>query len=679
QQLRWFRTSLLGRMYGWTQPWPVVGPWRAITCYQKPPVFLRDKYLCPHYHNHKGWVSARLVIEAASAPHNALLHVGEHQLALDFTALEPGQFCAQINAEVGTTPLWWPHTHGAPTRLPSRLSLEVADTEYSFNLGALGFKALELTRDAKRLEFKLNGQTIFARGATWTTDNIQSLSTTQSDLRQQLLIARDAGVNMLRINGTMVYETETFFNLCDELGILVWQDFMFANMDYPTQDPDFATLIEREVRHHITHNAAHCCVAAYCGSNEIQMQAAMVGLPKNAYANEFFDQTLPQHIAKLHPNIPYFVSSPCDGDLPFLPHIGTSHYYGVGAYRQPLVDAETAQVKFATECLAFSNVPEASNLERLFEGKLPYTHSPLWKQFVPRMAATGYDFEDVRDYYLKELYGVDATPLRAYDTPRYLEYSRVVTAEVIAHTLALWRSSFTPCQGALMFFWRDFYLGAGWGLIDSLGRPKSTYYTWKRASQPCAVFLINRGLNGLMVEIINETAQDHTWQLEIHGYSELDVETISASHTVQLAARSQTTLLADTVIGYFTDLPHSFKFGPIQHRVIHARLLDDNKNVISEDFYFPKREFLPRSAHKNIAIHTEKLGPCEYSIQIQSATLLQWVKLDVPNVDLSNNYFHLAPNTPTYITARSHSPLEPQQLKGYLEAINLQDAVRIRC
>lgn len=680
QQLRWFRTSLLGRMYGWTQPWPMVGPWRDITGYQKSAVFLRQKYLCTDLKDNNGRVTGHLLIESAHAVENAFLIIGESQFALVFNQVDIDQYAAEINICINDAPLWWPHTHGTPTLFDAALILDASDRNYKFELGAIGFKHLALTRDAKKLEFIINGQSIFARGATWTTDNIVSLSTSEQSLRQQLIIARDAGVNMLRINGTMVYETDTFFNLCDELGILVWQDFMFANMDYPTQDPDFSALVCNEVQHHIIRNAAHCCMTAYCGSNEIQMQAAMVGLPASAYANEFFDQQLPEFIASLHPSIPYFVSSPCDGELPFLPQTGTSHYYGIGAFRQPLVDAEVSQVKFATECLAFSNVPENKNLELLFDGKMPYTHSPIWKQSVPRMAATGYDFEDVRDYYLKELYGIDAMTLRAFDTSRYLNYSRIVMAEVIAQTLALWRSSFTLCRGALMFFWRDFYLGAGWGLIDSLGIPKSTYYAWKRACQPIAVFLINRGLNGVAAEIINETAQNYSFTVKLQGYTELDAQSIAVTQTLEVAARSQQTIMVDTLIGYFTDLPHSFRFGPIQHKVIHIQLIDsETGTTLSEDFFFPKREFLPQHAHKGLEIQTQKLSEGSYTIHIQSPSFLQWVKLDLPNFQLSNNYFHLAPNTPVSILANALNNSESHELKGYLEAINLQEAVRIRC
>jgi hypothetical protein len=89
-------------------------------------------------------------------------------------------------------------------------------------------------------------------------------------------LARDAGMNMLRIGGTMIYESDAFYRLCDELGILVWQDFMFANMDYPVEDAAFAENITMEAKQQLDRLAQHPCVGVYCGNSEIEQQAAML-------------------------------------------------------------------------------------------------------------------------------------------------------------------------------------------------------------------------------------------------------------------------------------------------------------------------------------------------------------------------------------------------------------------
>jgi len=690
QQLRWFRTSLLGRMPSWTPPWPIVGPWKAIRCYEKgcekSDVFLREKNIVTGIDtdNKTGWIHARFSVESTQSTLlqalQATLLIGKQAIPVLFQYQPSGCWHAEIKTSLNDVDLWWPHTHGEPALIEASLQIVINEAITHFSLGKLGFKSVRICRDDGRVAFVINGQDIFCRGACWTPQDMLGMSLSPEKLRQDLTLARDAGLNMLRIGGTMVYESDEFYRLCDELGILVWQDFMFANMDYPTQDPDFAELLNTEVQYQLRRLSAYTCIAAYCGGSEIHQQAAMMGVSPDVYANVFFDQELPTQCANLHPGIPYFVSSPCEGALPFVPDTGITHYYGVGAYRRPLADAELAQVKFTTECLGFSHVPEANVIEKMFAGKNPVTHSPIWKQGVPRDAGSGYDFEDVRDFYLTELYGIDPVALRASDTSRYLDASRAVTTEVLSQTLALFRSNFSTCQGALVWFWRDLRLGAGWGIVDSLGQPKAAYYGWKRASQPCALFLLDRGLNGLAVELINETAETLDVRLELRGFNAHDAETFVHSHEVSVASRNQQTLMVNDLLGYFADLTHSYKFGPSQHRLVHGRLYDVNTNaLISEDFYVPHRELLAPHRYNTVDINVAETAAGEYTISLTSPVFLQWVKLDLPGFLLSNNYFHLAPHTPTSIHVRSVNSSQPLPLKGYLEAMNLQEALRIKC
>lgn len=681
QQLRWYRTSLLGRMPGWTQPYPVIGLWDSVNCYAKSEIFLRDRCISAGVKDNSAWLTASFVLETDSQISGAILKVGEAEISLEIfqedSVLQPQRWCAKVSSIIADVTPWWPHTHGSPSLM--ELSLLV-DQKFSFSLGKVGFKSVALNQEQGKLAFIINGQEIFCRGACWTPLDAINLTNNADQLRNSLILARDAGVNMLRINGTMNYESDNFYNLCDELGILIWQDFMFANMDYPTQEPDFLALIESEVEYQLHRLSSHPCIAAYCGGNEVYMQAAMLGVPTSTYLNNFFDKTIPELCSQLHPGTVYFPSSPCGGDLPFLPNVGTSHYYGVSAYRQPLADAELSQVKFATECLAFSNIPESNTLEKIFQGKQPYMHSPLWREAVPRMASTGWDFEDVRDFYLTELYGINPIELRAYDTPRYLDYSKVITGEIMAQTIGLWRSAFTPTSGALMWFWRDLFLGAGWGIVDSLGQPKAAYYSWKRACQPRAIFLIDRGMNGLVVEIINELPEVLDARLEITGFNAQDAQTFSVTEIINLSERIQQTFNLDSLLGYFTDIPHSYRFGPIQHRLVHARLIDvKTETLLSEDFYFPRREFLQPQRHQGINISVSETEQGKFILTLLSPTFLQWVKLDIPNFQLSNNYFHLAPNSHFSVTAQAENDSTSIPLKGYLEALNLHDAVRIKC
>ena len=140
---------------------------------------------------------------------------------------------------------WWPHTHGEPVLHDVVLRLIGAAGEVEVDAGRVGFRQLAAGAgfsqevEVDGLDLHVNGVRVFARGAVWTPDDSIGLAPDRERLRAALERARDAGMNMLRIPGTSAYESADFHDLCDELGMLVWQDFMFANLDYPIADEGF--------------------------------------------------------------------------------------------------------------------------------------------------------------------------------------------------------------------------------------------------------------------------------------------------------------------------------------------------------------------------------------------------------------------------------------------------------
>ena len=140
--------------------------------------------------------------------------------------------------------LWWPHTHGEPVL--HELSV-VRDGETIARRG-IGFRALGWADDIPDdgLDLHVNGIPVWVRGAVWTPADLVSMAPGEPQLRALLQRVRDAGMNMVRVVGTGAYESPTFFDLCDELGILVWQDLMFGNLDYPVSDPEFREVVRHE-------------------------------------------------------------------------------------------------------------------------------------------------------------------------------------------------------------------------------------------------------------------------------------------------------------------------------------------------------------------------------------------------------------------------------------------------
>ena len=661
QQLRFVRTTLLGHMPGWSPPVPAVGPWRAIRL-ECAPVLISEVQRTATLDGDDGLVHFRAKVEASTAIKAARLRIGAHETTLH---TEHGTLHGELR--VPTAQRWWPHTDGEPHRYDCTLVVETDADTHEFALAPVGFRTLEV-RTEPGFGLVINGEPIHCRGACWTVSDIFSLSGDEASLRHDLTLARDAGMNMLRLTGTMVYENDTFYHLCDALGILVWQDFMFANMDYPVEDPAFAENIATEAIQQLDRLALHPCVAVYCGNSEIEQQAAMLGLSRELWRNAWFGETLPALCAQHHPGTAYVPSSPSGGVMPFHPSSGIAHYYGIGAYLRSLRELRQADVKFTTECVAFAQVPEPETIDAFMGGLVPVTHHPRWKARVPRDTGSGWDFEDVRDHYLAELFHVDPAKLHSFDMPRYLELSRVVSGEMMARAMHEWRSTHSRNAGALVYFLKDLWPATGWGIVDSFGLPKAAYYQLKRTWQTRQLTLTDEGLDGLHLHLINETREPIEGTLEVLLLREPNV--IIAKHEVAITVdgRSKAMRSAEEIIGHFSDVNYAYRFGPAMHHVVVATWFNAQREVLSEAFHLtrqrdPEPHTVPWHAEG------EALVDGRYRVSLRSDAFLHHVRCSAKGFLPDDNYFHLVPSrTKTVIFSPIGGHSGP--LRASIEALN---------
>lgn len=664
QGMRLVRSTLLGRMPGWCPEVQAVGPYRPVR-------LLRPQAGIPQDVRIRAEVapdgSARLDVsfraDAMAGPVD--LHCAGASVAMVRTA--DGLWRAQLS--IADVELWWPHTHGRPAlhAVEIRIGAEI------HHLGRTGFRSVHVDRGADGNDFVLqvNGVPVFCRGAVWTTADIVDLPGARERYQPLLRLAAEAGMNMLRIGGTMTYETKAFFDLCDELGILVWQDFMLANFDYPAQDPEFAGQVQAEAEQFLQRLSAAPSLAVLCGGSEVFQQAAMLGLPSAAWTGPLTDSLLPAAVEALRPDVPFVANSPSHGAMPFAPNAGVTHYYGVGAYCRPLEDARRADVRFAAESLAFANVPEQQTLD----GHLPVSpvHDPRWKARVPRDRGASWDFEDVRDHYLGLLYDCDPARLRREDPARYLDLSRAVSGEVMEAAFAEWRRPQSSCNGALVWTLKDLLPGAGWGVIDATGLPKPVWHALRRAFRPIQVLLSDEGTNGLDLHVINETDAARDLVVELACLRDGHLPVVSGRRRLALAPRDAVTLAATHLFGAFFDTTYAFRFGPPSHDVTVATLFDPATSaVVARAFHFPQgRAKALNAASANAVLEDDGHG--NWMLCVSADRLLQSVHIDCPGFLPSDNWFHLAPGVTRDI--RLAAVAGGERPGGQLAALNLSSPV----
>lgn len=628
QQLRWFRTSLLGRMPGWSPPVPVVGPWRAVRL-DTEPISAAELMLRTDLEDRTGVVRLHSRINSLQPVDSATLRVGDDEASATIHA-EPDGWRLAAALRVPDAPLWWPHTHGPQPLLDCFLTVRAGRSERTLSCGRLGFRHVELTAPAEPFAIRLNGVPVYCRGACWTVGDLLAPGAAGAAVDKALDLARAAGINMLRVVGTMVYESERFYQRCDELGILVWQDFMFANMDYPADDPAFAATCAAEAHYQLGRLAGHPSVTVYCGNSEVEQQAAMVGVPRELWRNRWFAEGLPALCARHHPGTVYVPSSPSGGVMPFHVGTGVAHYYGVGAYQRAPAELRQADVKFAAECLGFANLPEPQTISAITGTAAPVPHHPCWKRRVPRDVGAGWDFEDVRDYYLQWLFDVDPAQLRSFDLPRYLELSRVVGGEMMAQVFAEWRSGYSRNNGGLVWFFKDLWPAPGWGILDSRGLPKAPYYYLRRSWQSRQITLTDEGLDGFHVHIVNETAEPLAGHVELLLLREPATTVVRREVPCRLPPRARQTMLADELLGGFFDVGYAYRFGARAHDVVVATLWDEQRRVVSEAVRFLQRREPVRLPSVTVRAEAALLGAGHYEVNLQSDCFLHAVRFDVP-------------------------------------------------
>jgi beta-mannosidase len=450
------------------------------------------------------------------------------------------------------------------------------------------------------LSLVVDGRPVFVRGATWTPLDPVSLQNDPAALRVVLRRLQAGGLNLLRLPGVGAYEDEVFYDACDELGMLIWQDLAIARLEPPADDPDWRALLDLEVSQLRERIARHRCVVVVCGGDEVEQSAAMAGVTETPV----LDALLADLRGLDWGGAVWVDNSPTGGVRPFSARPGTTHWFGVGGYRRPLVAATLADVGFASECLAFSIPPE---------GGVP-------PGGVPQDNGTDWDFADVTDHYVRSLFDREPTE----------DLRRAAVVEAMTAVLSAWRSPRHACAGAVILSARDVVPGSGWGLLDAAGRPKAPLLALPDVLAPTALLVEDRGLDGVLIHVVSDAPVAGELQVTVFdldgnpcGDGSCRVEDGSSWDVEQL-------------LDGFVDVNHAHRFGAPRYDVLHARLVAGGLLVAQAT------HLLRGPRRPTVDVGLRAVGrPGE--VEITTTLAAQRVALDVPGFVPQVGWFHLAP------------------------------------
>jgi beta-mannosidase len=320
-------------------------------------------------------------------------------------------------------------------------------------------------------------------------------------------------------------------------------------------------------------------------------------------------------------------------------------------------------------------VPRNAALEALLgELEAPF-HHPRWKERVPRDRGAGWDFEDVRDHYLEQLYGAEARQLRATDPERYLSWSRAVVVDVMESTLTELRRAGSPCGGALIWWLKDLWQGAGFGVLDADGAPKSAYYGLKRAFAPLSLGFSDEGMNGPALQIVHDGADALEALLTVTLYRAGELPLQRAQRTLQIVPRSAQALRVDALFERFVDVGYVYRFGPVSHDLIVAELKSQDGSLLARACHLPVSTRVQLDDLGLGGALESRAGGLGLRLWTRRFARRVEIQIDSSQVLPEDDFFHLPPGAEHWVALRSlrGEPLQPADAKSLrlsLRALN---------
>jgi beta-mannosidase len=548
--------------------------------------------------------------------------------------------------------LWWSHDLGDPALHDLSLTLLADGVQVDRIDDRVGLRTITLDRSpdpegGHRFGFVLNGVPIFARGAAWLPASMLVGSVSPERHHELVELARDGGMNMLRIWGGGVYEQDAFYSACDELGVMIWHDFMFACTDYPSENPELAAEVAEEATYQVRRLRNRASMALWAGNNEVQLihGFAYQNYEPGDWGWSFFYDLLPRTVAELDGAVPYWPGSPwgeapeegfmaangvLDGDrhawevwhgLDF--GAGGGDFASIGEarhYRRYALD----HGKFISE-FGIHAAPERSTLERWIDPTKLGVHSHTFDVHNKDNP------KDKGDAILEIITGLPTS----LDT--YVDFTMVSQAEGLKFGIEHYRRRQPSNNGTLIWQFNDVWPGFTWSVVDYDGVPKASYYYAKRAFSPVLASFTRDG-NQLELWLSNSTATS----VDVRALVTLGSVDDALGEHIEVRA---TVSPRHSVMAWST----SGEFGADQVAWVESPdgLFPANRLFFAEIKDIP---FLPATLDVNV-IETG-VGTATIDITADRYAYFVHAPTPTPGVRFSDNYLDLRPGEPREIQVR---------------------------
>lgn len=566
---------------------------------------------------------------------------------------------------------WWPNGLGdqplyeIKVNLYNSTSSELLDSSTK----QIGLRTLRLDRHPDKwgesFQFTVNGQPFFAKGANWIpADAIQARMTPE---RYHRLIADAAAVNinMLRIWGGGIYEDKALYDICDELGICVWQDFMFACSTYPTFNREFLSTVENEARDQVRRLRHHPCLALWCGNNELEQ--GLIGnrgwdhgqMPWSEYS-KLFDQLLPNIVKELNPETDYWPSSPHSptGDRTdhSNPACGNAHLWEVWHGRKPFEWYRTCEHRFNSE-FGFQSFPQP----RTVDNYIGPEDRNITSRIMEHHQRSGIGNTVIIQYMLDWF----RLPTSFENT---LWLSQILQGMAIKYACEHWRRSMPRGMGTLYWQLNDTWPTASWSSIDYYGRWKALHYMTRHFFAPLMISGLENTEKGTVeIHITNDLKEEQCgkayWSVtDAHG------ERLTSGE-LEAKVTSGTNSLIKTLDLHEQLADH----GPCD-LLVWLEWRREDQTISRNLVLFSRPKHLELCFTPRIETEVRQKNDTQFTITIQSLkpALWSWLELIGEEARYSDNFIHLpGQNKLREIELQTSRPMTRMEVESKLKTHSL--------
>lgn len=574
---------------------------------------------------------------------------------------------AEFNFNINNPELWWTYELSQKEEQPLYTvitELHSNDEILEENKKKIGLRTVELDRSedewGSNFRFILNGVPIFGKGGDYIPPDSLITRFSEEDKLRLLRQCLNANMNMIRVWGGGYYESDEFYENCDKLGLLIWQDFMFACAPYPFYDEKFYNNVKIEIAQNVARLRHHASLALWCGNNEIEaMSAGWAAYRKLVkWTKIFFYDRLPGLVIAEDGDTPFINGSPCGtGYMKNLenPNHGDGHHWQVWHGLQPLTFYRKLKTRFCSE-FGLESMPSQFAVDYFAK---PEEQALTSKVFLAHQKSPSGNQKML--FYIASRYRL---PNEFKDT---LYLSQMIQSEGVRDAVEHWRRNKGRCNGALYWQLNDCWPVNSWAGIDYFGRFKALHYSARHFNEPLAVsvedssetfklFLINdlreeadAVLRFKVVDFFGRVIREEERSVTLKPLTSECAEALSVSELLSGTAKDKAFFVAELVSG-----------GEVISR--RTCLFDKEKNM----------ELPEQNVRTNVKID----GNVGY-ITVKSSAFVKNLFIDSPYFrdNCSDNFFDLLPNEETEITAELRENISEEDL---LESLRLQSVNSIR-